>query len=45
MQELIGLCHRILVMRAGRIVAELQGEAMTEHEIVVHATGVATQAA
>jgi ribose transport system ATP-binding protein len=40
MQELIGLCHRILVMRAGRIVAELRGEHMTENEIVVHATGV-----
>jgi ribose transport system ATP-binding protein len=41
MQELIGLCHRILVMRAGRIVAELRGEDMTENEIVVHATGAA----
>jgi ribose transport system ATP-binding protein len=45
MQELIGLCHRILVMRAGRIVAELQGEEMTEHSIVMHATGVAERAA
>ena len=45
MQELIGLCHRILVMRAGRVVAELQGEEMTEHNIVVHATGVAEPAA
>jgi len=45
MQELIGLCHRILVMRAGRIVAELQGEGMTEHSIVMHATGVAEAAA
>jgi ribose transport system ATP-binding protein len=45
MQELIGLCHRILVMRAGRIVAELQGEEMTEHTIVMHATGVAEPAA
>jgi ribose transport system ATP-binding protein len=40
MGELIGLCHRILIMRAGRIVGEVEGEAMTEHEIVVHATGV-----
>jgi ribose transport system ATP-binding protein len=45
MQELIGLCHRILVMRAGRIVAELQGEEMTEQNIVMHATGVAERAA
>jgi ribose transport system ATP-binding protein len=40
MQELIGICHRILVMRGGRIVGELTGNAMTEQEIVVHATGV-----
>jgi ribose transport system ATP-binding protein len=43
MAELIGLCHRIMVMRAGRIVGELAGEAMTEHAIVVLATGVETQ--
>jgi ribose transport system ATP-binding protein len=41
MGELIGLCHRILVMRAGKIVGEVAGEAMTEHEIVVLATGAA----
>ncbi len=40
MAELIGLCHRILVMRGGRIVGEVAGEAMTEHAIVVMATGV-----
>ncbi len=40
MQELIGICHRILVMRGGRIVGEVSGERMTEHEIVVYATGV-----
>ena len=40
MAELIGLCHRILVMRGGRIVGEVAGEAMTEHAIVVLATGV-----
>ncbi|MDX7951568.1 sugar ABC transporter ATP-binding protein [Lichenihabitans sp. Uapishka_5] len=39
MGELIGLCHRILVMRAGRIVGELAGEAMTERNIAVLATG------
>jgi ribose transport system ATP-binding protein len=37
---LIGVCHRILVMRNGRIAGEVSGEAMTEAEIVVHATGV-----
>jgi ribose transport system ATP-binding protein len=40
MQELIGICHRILVMRSSRIVGEVTGEAMTEDEIVVYATGV-----
>ncbi|WP_342238037.1 sugar ABC transporter ATP-binding protein [Inquilinus sp. OTU3971] len=44
MQELIGLCHRILVMRSGRIVGEVAGEAMTEDEIVTYATGVKTMA-
>ena len=45
MQELIGLCHRVLVMRRGRIVAERAGEGLTEDEIVVHATGVGERAA
>jgi ribose transport system ATP-binding protein len=45
MGELIGLCHRILIMRGGRIVGEVEGEAMTEDEIVVHATGVGASAA
>jgi ribose transport system ATP-binding protein len=45
MQELIGVCHRILVMRNGRIAGEVSGSAMTEAEIVVHATGVARQEA
>ena len=40
MAELIGICHRIIVMRNGRIVGEVAGEAMTEHAIVVLATGV-----
>ncbi|WP_445679078.1 sugar ABC transporter ATP-binding protein [Radicibacter daui] len=40
MQELIGLCHRILVMQGGRIAGEVSGEAMTEDNIVVYATGV-----
>ena len=45
MQELIGICHRILVMRSGRIVGEVSGAAMTEDEIVVYATGIKTQEA
>ena len=44
MAELIGLCHRILVMREGRIVGEVAGDAMTEQAIVMLATGVAAGA-
>ena len=44
MSELIGVCHRIVVMRNGRLVGEVSGDAMTEGEIVVLATG-ATAAA
>jgi ribose transport system ATP-binding protein len=40
MQELIGLCHRVLVMRGGRIAGELAGDRITEDEIVFLATGV-----
>ena len=29
-EEILGLAHRVLVMRAGRLVAELSGERMTE---------------
>ncbi len=45
MQELIGICHRILVMRGGRIVGEVSGERMTEQNIVVYATGVSGELA
>jgi ribose transport system ATP-binding protein len=43
MQELLGICHRILVMRGGRIVGEVSGETMTESDIVIYATGVKTR--
>ncbi|MBS7542462.1 sugar ABC transporter ATP-binding protein [Ancylobacter oerskovii] len=42
MQELIGLCDRILVMRAGRINGELAGDAMTESNVALCATSSAT---
>jgi ribose transport system ATP-binding protein len=45
MPELIGICDRIVVMRAGRIVGEVAGEHMTEHEIVVMATGATSEEA
>ena len=38
MQELIGLCDRILVMRQGRISGEVTGEQMTEKNIALLAT-------
>src|SRR6202521_1200351 len=37
--ELIGLCHRILVMRDGRIIDEVDGHDATEHGLVLLATG------
>jgi ribose transport system ATP-binding protein len=40
MQELIGICDRIMVMRSGRIVGAVTGEHMNENEVVVLATGV-----
>jgi len=38
MQELIGVCDRILVMRQGRISGEVAGEQMTEKNIALLAT-------
>ena len=38
-EEILGLAHRVLVMRAGRIAAELRGEAMTEAAILTAAFG------
>jgi ABC-type sugar transport system ATPase subunit len=33
-EEVLGLAHRVLVMRAGRIVAELEGDAMNEESLL-----------
>ncbi len=38
MQELIGICDRILVMRQGRITGEISGDEMTESNIALLAT-------
>jgi ABC-type sugar transport system ATPase subunit len=38
-EEILGLAHRVLVMRGGRIVAELSGDAMTEAAILAAAFG------
>ncbi len=37
--EVIGLSDRVLVMRKGRLVAELQGDQLTEDHAVTHMTG------
>ena len=41
-EEILGLAHRVLVMRYGRIVAELQGAAMTEDNVMHAAFGTET---
>lgn len=45
LQELVGLCDRILVMRAGSIVAEFSGEEITEEAVVLAATSGGSKAA
>ncbi|WP_210402118.1 sugar ABC transporter ATP-binding protein [Pseudotabrizicola formosa] len=42
--ELVGLSDRVLVMRAGRIVAELSGDQVTEQNVVYAATSGSAQA-
>ncbi|MES2935466.1 MAG: sugar ABC transporter ATP-binding protein [Pseudomonadota bacterium] len=37
--ELIGLCHRVAVMRAGTLQTTLGIEHLTEEELIAHATG------
>ncbi len=41
MQELIGLCDRVLVMREGRLTGELSGDEMTESNVALLATSSA----
>jgi ribose transport system ATP-binding protein len=41
MNELLGLCHRIGVMRQGRLVMILDGHSATEEQII-HAAGLET---
>ena len=37
--ELIGLCHRVVVMRGGKVQATLTADQLTEEELIAHATG------
>ena len=39
LMELIGLCHRVAVMRAGRLQATLDADHLNEEELIAHATG------
>jgi ribose transport system ATP-binding protein len=40
LNELLGTCNRIAVMRGGHLVAVLEGDDMTEEEVMLHAAGV-----
>jgi ribose transport system ATP-binding protein len=42
--ELIGCCDRVAILYDGRIVRELEGETLTEHNIVASALNLATDA-
>ncbi len=44
-EEILGLAHRVLVMRGGRLVAELSGPDMTEEGIVSAAFGTTSTSA
>ena len=39
LMELIGLCHRVAVMRAGRLQTVLESQQLSEEELIAHATG------
>ncbi len=43
-EELLGCCDRIAVMYDGRIVRELEGDAMTEHAIIASALNIDAEA-
>lgn len=40
-KELVRLCDRVLVLRDGRVAAELEGDALTEAALVMHGYGLA----
>jgi ribose transport system ATP-binding protein len=43
MEEVIGLCSRVYVMREGKVTGCLEGKQITEEEIMFHATGIKGQ--
>jgi len=40
LEEILGMCNRVIVLREGKFAGLVEGEAMTEEEIMFHATGV-----
>ncbi len=40
LEEVIGMCDRVIVMKEGRIQGELSGERINEEEIMFYATGI-----
>lgn len=45
LEEIIGMCNRVIVMRDGAVAGVLEGQAINEEEIMFHATGVHEEAA
>jgi len=45
LEEIIGMCDRVLVMRDGKVAGILEGDRITEEQIMYHATGVQEEAA
>lgn len=45
LEEIIGLCDRVIVMRTGSIVGNLSGEDINEERIMLHAAGLIQQTA
>jgi ribose transport system ATP-binding protein len=45
LEEIIGMCDRVLVVREGRLAGELRGAALDEREIIVLATGLGAASA
>ncbi|MBP2300787.1 sugar ABC transporter ATP-binding protein [Azospirillum picis] len=41
--ELIGLCHRVIVMRGRRVTATVPAERLSEEELIAHAIGTHTR--
>jgi ribose transport system ATP-binding protein len=40
LEEILGMCNRVIVLREGRVAGVAEGQLMSEEEIMFHATGV-----